>query len=299
MSLLFRMLTRMESLLADRVISPKDRGLSSGFGVLGAALHRMEEEDPVRPRRIKEEEPVQAQPQEKQVQASDEGGPARPLRRVADEKQVSAPLRREEEEEAAQPMRQEDEEALQARRADDEDAAQPQRYEEEEAVQTRREEQEDMAQPRRQEEEEAARPRREEEEDAAQPQWHQEEEAVQARRAEEGEAVQSSRAPAPPEDQPLPELRHERSANLAMAHRAELLAPAAPFMPGADMGQHGAPDTIAPPVAPINVTSERPKVVIDQIDVVIASPSNSVGSTTAQRLSGAAALLASRHLRRV
>lgn len=248
-----------------------------------------------------------AMPARRQVpQEDEEANPLRraalapPLRRQEEGEEAAQPLRRqEEEEEAAQPLhRQEEEEETQPlrRQQEEEEAAQPLR---------RQEEEEEMAQPlRRQEEEEEVaaqtlrRQQEEEEEAAAQPLRRQEEEEETAqtlrRQEEEEEAAQPLYRAADPmiavpaeplpatEDGPqedLPDMQALRrdaggSVGLPAGAAHEAGAVDAPMM---DMPQSVPPDgsdwspsspTPAPTQAP-DAASERPRVTIDQIDVVI------------------------------
>ncbi len=213
---------------------------------------------------------------------------AQTLHRVEGEEEVAQSLRRAEED--AQPLhRVEEEEAQPLRRVEEEDAQSLQRAEEEEeAAQPlrRAEEEEEAAQPlhRAEEEEELQTLRRAEEEEEAQA-LHRaevesgEEEAqalhrVEAESEEEEEMVQPLRRldmqdeEMPKEPSPLQTLRRSTE--------GQAVAPVTDAGMGGQDGAAPVPGFVADladqgwmPDAPVASLPERPKVQIDQIDVVI------------------------------
>ena len=241
-------------------------------------LRRAEEEEEAQALRRVEEEEEAAQP----LRRAEEEETAQPLRRAKNDEveEEAQPLRRMEEEEAVQPVRraEEEEEAQALRRVEEEEetAQSLRRAEEEEEVQALR---------RVEEEEEAAQPlrRAEEEEETVQPlrragTGEVEEEAQPLRRLEEEEeAVQPLRRTEPPDEEmpsepnPLQALHPNTSMpafgpgdspQLASGMEPDIQSPFAAFEPGFQATDESTGPTAAPP-------PERPRVQIDQIDVVI------------------------------
>ena len=297
MSLISRIAMRMgaeEDTAAPLRLSPKDRGTGSRFGARSGATLRRED-------------------------APEES--AAPLRRQdAPPQEDAAPLRREESEipnaDAARPKAQEDDApAAPLRRTE----AKPEEEDSASAAPLRRAAQ---SPPPSEADAESAAPMR--------PQDPEPREAAPLRRSlpdtEEAEAPSPDpEAPSParaaraqpqiPEDTPPAELRHETSMNTAQAaHRRAAPIPAipAPFQAPAPLAgpQPAAPEAQAPvaeglpfgapPIA--HSLSERPKVVIDQIDVIVEAPTVSAqqnaglstASNSAAPASSARALLARR-----
>lgn len=213
---------------------------------------------------------------------------AQPLRRQEEEKQAQ-PLRRQEEEEAAQPLRrqEEEEEAQPLRRQEEEQEAQPlhRQEEEEEAQPLRRQEEEEEAQAlRRQEEEEEAQPlHRREEEEEAQPLRRQQEEEEEELQALRRIGINDPIGPVPVDPLPateegpqeeLPDMRAlRRAAESAISVPGAATAPDLPSVfdgPSADpFGQPAFDPPGADLPLPTPQQAERPRVTIDQIDVVI------------------------------
>ncbi len=232
-------------------------------------MQRVEaEEEAAQPMRRAEEEeavlPLQRQEEEE----------AQPLRRVQDEERAQ-PLRRQEEEEpAAHPLhRQEEEEE------EEEEIQTLRRQEEEEALQTlrRQEEEEEVAAPLHRQEAEDGGPlqtlRRQEEE---------EEEMQTLRRAAGAmETIPAEPMPATEDgpDEELPDLRAlRRDARLAATGNAAPEPSAGAVSQAADspaVGDLAHPPTAMPPdphpagLPLAGHAGERPRVTIDQIDVVI------------------------------
>ena len=221
-----------------------------------ASLQRLEDDDAARALR-------------RQEQDDGENG-AQPLRRGERDDEVSA-LRSEEEHDEASPLRRDDEEeAMQALHRDDED---------DEASALRRDEDEDRAQPlrRRDEDVEARSLRREstveeEHDDAAQP----------LRRAGGGDpsgAVPVEPAPGWDDDAPqdeLPDMRAlRRDVGIAIAGPEFGAAQDPPNGAGSAIDAPFVPARFDPPgdaawsPEPPRTQPERPRVTIDQVDVVI------------------------------
>ncbi len=214
---------------------------------------------------------------------------AQPLHRVEGEEEAAQPLRRAEEEEAQPLRRVEEEEAQPLRRAEEEEeAAQPlRRAEEEEELQTlRRTEEEEEAQALHRAEVESG----EEEVQALHRVEAEPEEEVQAlRRAEEEEEEEMAQPlrrldmqdeEMPKEPSPLQTLRRntEGQAVVPVTDAGKGGQDGAAPVPGfvADLADQGwMPD------APVASLPERPKVQIDQIDVVIHedTPSTTGGAS--------------------
>lgn len=304
MSLVARIIARMGSPGLDPVrLMPKDRGLASAFGARRIETPDETEESAQALRRMDEPEQEEAQAHARRV-----------TRAVAPEEQEAAlpksRLRRAE----ATP---EEEEAAPRRQAET-------REEEEEEIQTARkgtEEPEEEAAPKRharrameaEEEEEQLRARRTEEEEP--------EEAAPRRMAPPGERHSEE------EREAATELRHEKPVNTALAkplaacdisgsqaasydsaagYHSITGGQAGPSRPasGVEMPSLGPPPwpgtpagSVLPPVQSGTAVPDRPKVVIDQIDVVIAAPERPALAAAPAR-GGASALLATRWLRR-
>ena len=297
-------------------LTPKDRGMGSAFGArtLSGTVARMDEEPTVQ--KAEPDEPTEAMalraPGQPRVRREDDLDDAQAERQPT--VRTKAPVRREDdvaEDDTARAVRartppaiptaafrqaeEPTEEAAQARRQDDaEDEARPSRQTDapEDDVQARRENtEEDGAQPRRETMDEGEEP-----EPAAA--------RVRAQRAAMP-AGQSDQAA----DLTMPELEQQGLPQMGRAARAPDFAPVgAPPMgiDGAQLGEFGAPTIVeTPPELPTTAEtpafagfSERPKVVIDQIDVVIASD-RGPANPSAMPTGGARALLASRYLRRI
>lgn len=267
------------SKILNRAAIPGAKAMVPAFPK-GAALplRRAEEEQEAQPLRRAESE--QEEPEVQPLRPQQEQ--AHPMRRMEEEQDQAQSLRRIEEKEQAQDLRrnEEEEEPVQALRRTEEEEEQaqtlrPAQEEGEQAQPLRRvEEEEEQAQPLRraeEAEEQAQALRRTEEEDAAQP----------LRRVEEEEAkVEPLRRMEPPEEDmpkepsPLQALRRDvatPSNGLGVA-QGETDAAATPGgeMPGPLTAFDPAFATPEPTAYPESHSQvERPRVHIDQIDVVI------------------------------
>ena len=266
---------------------PKDRGMGSSFGTRSTVARATpEEEVPASPQRAPAEEDMR--PNRISTEGGDSGeGEAAPIRRMPGEEEQpseASPLRRSEEDA---------EEVTSRRQKESEDGpAAPRR-------QVAREEAEEVeAQPRREpQEEEAAAPMRE------------------GLPEEDGPAAPLRRSEELPESEPLEGLRHDQGGKELRSMRREAIAtpPNAPSAAVADTpptAAHGHETTFAStyfepgprvdtPVSPQPLSTaapQRPRVHIDQIDVVVAAPAAPPAASS--QLTGAKAALASRYLRK-
>ena len=299
---------RPEDSVAPVRLVAKDRGTRSSFGVSRAEMTGTSIEMP------QDEQQMAAMPK-RLIQRRDDDDPGQEAQA---RRQATAGAEEEEEAQARrQPGNETEEEEAQARRRDGKEAGSE--TEEEEAQAHRQVEQppeEEEAQLHR-----ALHRATAEESDDPAPLRRQEippedEGEAQARRAEAPEEEQTEAQPLHratqdglPDEQPAEELRHDTAgATLDGAPRAMR---AIPIVEGAPQGSgptappmSGAPDAPLPP-APIDPAlplsmpaADRPRVVIDQIDVVVAEPGGRMHGARANTASGGArALLAGRYVK--
>ena len=288
MSLFSRLISRaehQEDEAAPLRLMPKDRGLGSGISAgLVQPRHQASTPNPAPVSRQEDEGPSEMQP----------------ARAALSSVQRQAPLHRVKDDEApAEPARLQDEEA----RMQDEEASAP-------TAKRQADTPEPEAAPRRMEDDLAPAPKRIEAEEEAQPKREADAlvapAAVPLRRVDTGNQLLA--------EQPADELRHDSEGQGLAAKRQAHPAPpsAAPpslSSPAANMSESApfapaltpppAAPPPAPPQAPASSTAPapRPKVQIDQIDVIIDSQSGRASS--APKASGARALLARRYVRGV
>jgi len=271
MSLYSRLISRaatQEDEAAPLRLTPKDRGLGSGIAA-GPVPPRLHAPAPM-PTVISRQE-------------SDTPEEAQPARTAWQSAQTPPSLHRVEEEDAP---------AVPARMPEEEDGAPAAKRmadtEEPEAAPRRMEAQEEDPAPKRMEAEEEAQPQREE--------APEEPEAAPLRRLDSSSAL--------PPEQPADELRHDNEGQALAARRQAQAAPPpvhSPTAPAPNISE-AAPFTPAftpPPTAPQAPSSAapapRPKVHIDQIDVIIGAQGGQ--ASPAPTPSGARALLARRYVR--